>query len=177
MTQFLIALTLFGQGVPYQGRGRQQPSAVIEIDGKKEPHRIPEYLVWEVGLRLLGRRTGLSPGGRRGLEHKIGLNQADREHAYAEADAHMLRETGCIARVKKREAELKADRWLPGAIRDETRVIVLDCRHQTLNAVDALMSKLSPEGQGLLRQWIESLKSGISIVMTEDDLPFFRLPR
>jgi hypothetical protein len=54
---------------------------------------------------------------------------------------------------------------------------VIQCRQENLDASDRLLSKMTPEGRVGLERWVMEARSGVSAVVHEENLKYFRPPR
>jgi hypothetical protein len=155
-------------------RAKAVEAAVIEISGEKTPEKLPEYLVWKVGLRALAaiKKQNIEPA----LE-ELGLSPADGELVFAEGRAQQERDKECFERQERLTTMLKAAGAKPERIALETRAIVIECRWATLDAKERMLAALGPEAQLSVLNWVLNQRRQISVSVHRADLEFFRLPR
>ena len=167
----LTECALASQGAPSAER-------YVEISGKKNPEQIPDYLLWESAFKFLAA-----------AEHTPSLKETLRSHdlPLSTADSTILRED--VERYQKGrqahadalkvryEAMLKVKGDARKSLQKEYRAVVVADRSRTLDMADALVEKLSPEGQAHLLAWAQDFKSDISVTVPKSELTFFQSPR
>ena len=152
-------------------------SRFIEIDGRKEPGRIPQYYAWASVFRLLSRKALPSPRMAEAVNADLGISGKDLALVDAAAIEATKAQEQCDKHVADETTALRKQGIAVPSVRAVIDPIVLECRSKTLAAADALLAALSTENQNKLLNFLDRHKQSISISVRESELTFFRLPR
>jgi hypothetical protein len=147
---------------------------VVVIDGAKDPHLVPEYLMWRNAFDVLAQA---SRHDRTIILTALKLPDADKRIVVTEAKAQGEREAACQKDQSRRVEILTAAKTPVAGITKEVQQIALDCRQRVLDAKDRVMRLLSPESQLILQAWAEERRSGLRVYVLKHEMEFFRLPR
>jgi hypothetical protein len=177
-----LSFAVLVASLPLAGHAQQKadskvPRGFIKIDGRTEPHRIPQYVVWRTGLRYLA--TFLDQKDLNPLldDPLLIVPAADRERVSIEAYAQRRRDDACWERQEARNDEMvKQGKSFPD-LYDALLAIDMACRVEVIEARDRLLSKLTPEGQQALTAWIEEARAGISVYVPERELKTYWYPQ
>ena len=145
---------------------------LVEINGKTNPEKIPQWKAWEAALDLLA--AGKRSQGQV-LDSQLQLSDADKVLVYAEA---VKNEERWNAHKKEVLTELEP---LVGKMNREdlmrrNRAMILDYRQKVLDGSERLLERLSPEGRAWLLSWVELRKASITLTIPKSDLDFYRRP-
>jgi hypothetical protein len=143
---------------------------MVTIDGKMEPDKLPQYLVWRRAL------SGLAAMGHSGLRQELALTEQQASlvlTATAQefvAEAAVLKPMEALLLQERRDSAAPAGGRIMQDLELQRRAIVL--AH-----ADALVDALTGDGRNRLLAWVDRIRSTISITVAESDLPFFLQPR
>jgi len=147
----------------------------VRIEGRKHPELIPEHLAWASALRTVAALAGHAS--HRTLARELGLGTEDLARVYEAARGQVERDARCRERQDARASELKE----AGATFEEVllamKPIVLSCRQEVIDARDALLVVLSPDGQRSLSVWVDRRRENIAALVPKAELEEFRKPQ
>ena len=178
---YLVVYLLSGNVLPVEAQ--QRKIETIDIDGRKNPELVPEWVVWRRALQILRTLK------RDELPNQIikPATDADVTLIRGEAERSALTEQTCNGRLLKAREPLQQleqsgapkDKRLAtaGKIATEMWDIELECRWETIKARDRLLEKLTSDTSIGLRTFVETVKTGISVTISKSGLERFRQPQ
>lgn len=179
MVRFCVLTALLAVVPSPQARGPESSdSALVVIDGKKNPSQIPEWLVWEHAFMqiamLKGKETSFTESLRKELSaEEFGLLER-------EALAHDQRSERAIKEIEPlREEYQKADHKnakAMSALNDRVQNVNLTYRRATLDARDRVLQSLGPTSQSVVLSWIGDLRATIIARVSKGDVERWRAP-
>jgi hypothetical protein len=165
-----------------ESTAQREQAGIIEIDGKKNPERVPEYRVWAATFRTFAGGVRMLPD--RVREH---VSTAEETMIFAEADHLQKVQADCVKRlVDAREPLAALERTGAGsksriAVAKEVDTVMweieLGCRWETLHARDRVLERLNPNGRAALLAFVESRKAGLSFTVPKNGMDRFRQPQ
>jgi len=186
-TLTLIALFLVPQaGTSPSLRQPPNPKDMIEIDGSKEPWRIPQWNAWRFAFGVIARQANeLLP-----TDVHVYVTKKEAALIRREAEISLKNDAACEEKMLELRARLvealtacrpqgrSCIQLKSRAITQETKDSEITCRWQTLHARDRALEGLkdNPVGQSALIQWVETTKRGRIIGMHKSEEAHFRLP-
>jgi hypothetical protein len=168
----LVAVLGAGTGVDVGQPMASFQKDMVLIDGRKEPHRLPEWLVWEESFRTLAL-TSKDPRSA----FRLGppeLTPEETEVIYREALAQAERDRQCLKRQHDLAATMKE---LPPSTHPDVKRITIDCRWRTLEARDRVLHALSAESALVVHAWVSRARAAITSYVPKGELDFFWLPQ
>jgi len=149
---------------------------MVVIEGAKNPELIPEHLMWSSAfhtIAFLKEQSAVDSGPLALLLSAI--STSDAKLILTEAAEHKKRGAECDEKGRRivRAIEAQGMEPLERAMKSNT----LACRQALLDAVDRLLSRLSPEGRSELVRWVLDERGKITVRVPKADLAFFRQPR
>jgi hypothetical protein len=141
----------------------------IEIDGRKNPEMIPQWDVWKVAFAAIAKVSDVPTVV---IRH---LSESEAALVLTAARENGSNALACEARMLEHKATLLTED--ARRITEKTQEINIDCRWQTLRLRDRVLAGLGPPGQAALNQWVESIKEGMRVFVSKDDLAFYRQPQ
>lgn len=174
--QAVSVACLWGTLVVGVSAAQQAPvlEKMVKIEGRTEPHRIPEWLAWQSGLGVLAtvKKEDYKD------YFRLVLQPADAELVEKEALAQRERDDECYRAQERRQEELSAQRLtLQETVNDLKKTVVLGCRVRTLEARDSLLAALSPDAQFAVANWIDEHRANITSLVPVSDQEFYKQPR
>jgi hypothetical protein len=157
-----------------QVRAQTGADEIITIDGTKNPELVPQWTVWNSGLRYLAKDDSeqLPTVVLRAVTPEQTVMLMKEAHA---AEAF---ERECAARAMQFGRTLLAERPDLDIELANTKVVEasMACRRHTLEVRDRLLASLSPTGAAALRGWVESLKVGWTTTLKKSHLKTYLSP-
>jgi hypothetical protein len=141
----------------------------IEIDGSKNPEMIAQWDVWKAAFLIIDKSSDVPT-----MVWKVATKEEVALIVKA-AKENAAIEQACEGRALKLAALLRTDE--ARFINERTQALNLECREQTLDLSDRLLSELSRQAAAALAQYVESLKAGIRVYVPKGELAFYRQPR
>jgi hypothetical protein len=102
------------------------------------------------------------------------MSDADKRLVFAVAKAQSSRDAVCQDKVERLRPLL--GKTPDSVINERTREVQLECRQASLDASQALMEELTPEGQTSMNAWLQSIKAGIHARVPKSELDHYRRP-
>lgn len=169
---------LIGVGITLASAAAAQtvPTDQVFIDGAKNPEQIPEHLMWSTALNTIDFLSAQNVVDEGPLAKLLSaISTSDAQLVVAEAEEHTKRGAECHEKGLRIVAAMEAQgvAVLEKAMRSNT----LACRQALLDAVDRLLSRLSPEGRAELVRWVLDERRKITVFVPKTELAFFRQPR
>jgi hypothetical protein len=147
---------------------------LIEIDGKKNPEQIPEWLLWRESLRSV---ASAKANDFKLVKATLGLSEPDMGLLDKEAELQFKRDDECQKRQEVQRDELAARGEGIPAIYAQLKTVILGCRTRTLDARDRILAGLTPEGQSKVLAWVNDRRPAIRAFVAKSDLEYFKLPQ
>jgi hypothetical protein len=147
-----------------------ETSAMIEIDGAKNPEMIPQWSAWEFAFRVIAGGSRMLPST---VHHAVSKEEA--AIIVGEAVESRKRDAACQGRMLKLQPLLLTAK--ASEINRRQAEIQIDCRWQTLQARDRLLEQLSPEGRLALIDFVESTKAGTRVTIAKRELAHYQQPQ
>jgi hypothetical protein len=144
---------------------------MITIDGRTEPHKIPEWAAWE---SVFDHLASAKQAGGTGPDRTLLLSERDRGLVYAAAFEHTQRYKAHKNQVLTQLGPL-VGKIPPRELTERNQKMILDYRQQTLDAAQRLLDQLSPEGRAPVQQFAERLKAGIILTVSKSN-DFWKRP-
>ena len=155
--------------------GPKEIGDVLAVSGKTHPELIPDYRAWQhVLTKIAVAKADAQHFEWPHIREEPHLAPADEALLLKSADLETTQAQQDSERINKRIEELKAQH--PGqtvSVFDLT----LASRQRTLELVDGLMEKLSPEGQTSLLQYKNGIVASMTVYVPLGAWETYRLPR
>lgn len=151
-----------------QGAG---PDKTITIDGRTEPHKIPEWAAWETTFDHLSR----AKRGDSAIDDALKMSAADKDLVYAAALEHTGRRQRLSKRVKALEALTATESLMD--LHRKSWDMNFEYRQEILDSSEQLLNRLSPGGRTAMLAWVENTRRSIAVTMPESSLDFYKRPR
>jgi hypothetical protein len=164
------------------------------IDGKKEPGRLPQWMVWQSALGLLaqthGQDSAFTHDLRFGAPEKGQLALAPEEWAQLDAEGQAFarlqaewERQGVALQAKYGNPDwtdpkvyAKVDPKVLAKADEEAWAIDLKYRQGILDVRDRLLNAFTDDSRIVLLNWVEELKEGISVTTPTAGLAQLRQP-
>lgn len=181
MRSFVLVLSLsaaaltHAQGPPQRGF-EGCPTEMVCVDGATAPEKIPDWMTTGHALSTLGVLARHYPqSGAPTL--LLTLSDADRRLAFEAGRKQAEREAQCVEAQRPYIDASKQPEFDEKTVAGSWLAVIVTCRQRDLDAWDALLDAVSPEGRASLAAWWLEKRRKVMAVYPQSEAAMNRLPR